>query len=298
MSYEEFVNEMEGTLQNLVGESLVITVHKALKNNGFVRSGIRMSEKNINISPTIYLEEFYEKYQCGIEVEQLAKEVLCLYQDIRIGHPWKEDWIYEFSQVKETVVCRLINYKKNEKMLKEVPYIKWQDLAIVFYLLLEMDEVHHHQAAMLVRREQLKWWNVSVEELYHYAVGNSEKLLPYDMTSLSALVEDLASSASDGDAWNIEAQGRMYVLTNRQRNYGASAMLYPGRLDTIGLYLKENFYILPSSVHEVIILPESYAVSRMELDMIIREINGSHLREEEYLSDHSYYYDRNKKQVS
>lgn len=298
MSYEEFVNEMEGTLQSLVGENLIVTVHKALKNNGFVRCGIRMSEKNINISPTIYLEEFYEKYQCGIEVEQLAKEVLYLYQDIRIEHPWKEDWIYEFSQVKEMVVCRLINYEKNEKILEEVPYIKWQDLAIVFYLLLEMDEMHHYQAAMLVRKEQLKWWNVSVEELYRYAICNSEKLLPYDMASLSALVEDLVSCTSDGEDWNGEVQSRMYVLTNRQRNFGASAILYPGRLETIALYLKENYYILPSSVHEVIILPESYAVSRAELDVIICEINDSHLREEEYLSDHSYYYDRNKKQVS
>ena len=105
-----------------------------------------------------------------------------IYQKVRIEHSWKEDWIYEFPGVKNKIVYRLINREKNKKLLSEVPYMPWKDLAIVFYLLLEMDEHQMQQAAMLIKKEQLEWWNTSTEDLYQNAMLNTEKLLPYELT--------------------------------------------------------------------------------------------------------------------
>ena len=96
MSYEEFVSGMELELKSLVSDNLLVSVQKTLKNNGYLRCGIRLSEKNINISPTIYLEEFYEKYQYGTDMHTLAEQIMKIYQKVRIEHSWKEDWIYEF----------------------------------------------------------------------------------------------------------------------------------------------------------------------------------------------------------
>ena len=169
MSYEEFVSGMELELKSLVSDNLLVTVQKTLKNNGYLRCGIRLSEKNINISPTIYLEEFYEKYQYGTDMHTLAEQIMKIYQKVRIEHSWKEDWIYEFPGVKNKIVYRLINREKNKKLLSEVPYMPWKDLAIVFYLLLEMDEHQMQQAAMLIKKEQLEWWNTSTEDLYQNA---------------------------------------------------------------------------------------------------------------------------------
>ena len=53
MSYEEFVSGMELELKSLVSDNLLVSVQKTLKNNGYLRCGIRLSEKNINISPKI-----------------------------------------------------------------------------------------------------------------------------------------------------------------------------------------------------------------------------------------------------
>ena len=97
-----------------------------------------------------------------------------IYQKVRIEHSWKEDWIYEFPGVKNKIVYRLINREKNKKLLSEVPYMPWKDLAIVFYLLLEMDEHQMQQAAMLIKKEQLEWWNTSTEDLYQNAMLNTE----------------------------------------------------------------------------------------------------------------------------
>lgn len=82
------------------------------------------------------------------------------------------------------------------------------------------------------------------------------------------------------------------MLTNHLRNWGASVLLYSGRLESIGAYFKENYYILPSSIHEVIIIPESRALPREEMECVIREVNETQVQAEEFLSDHVYYYDR------
>lgn len=295
MSYEEFVSGMELELKSLVSDNLLVSVQKTLKNNGYLRCGIRLSEKNINISPTIYLEEFYEKYQYGTDMHTLAEQIMKIYQKVRIEHSWKEDWIYEFPGVKNKIVYRLINREKNKKLLSEVPYMPWKDLAIVFYLLLEMNEHQMQQAAMLIKKEQLEWWNTSTEDLYQNAMLNTEKLLPYELTNMYALLTEMLGVEEIED--HLTAEESMYVLTNQMRSFGAAAVLYPGRLEMLALYLKENFYILPSSVHEMIILPESGALPKEELDAVIQEINGSQVNAEEYLSDHAYYYDRVRKCV-
>lgn len=296
MSYEEFINGMECELKNLAEDDLLVSVQKTLKNNGYVRCGIRLSEKNINISPTIYLEEFYEKYRFGADMHTLAQQIMKIYHDVRIDHSWKEEWIYEFPGVKDKIVYRLINRKKNAALLKDVPYMPWKDLAIVFYVLFEVDEQTKNQAAMLVKDEQLKWWKASVEDLYQSAMHNTERLLPYELTNIYALISEMMGRA--GEKHCLESEERMYVLTNEMRSYGAAAILYPKRLEMIALYLKENFYILPSSVHETIILPESEAIPVDELNAVIQEVNSTQLSEEEYLSDRAYYYDREHKCVT
>ena len=84
----------------------------------------------------------------------------------------------------------------------------------------------------------------------------------------------------------------MYVLTNSLRNLGASCILYPHVLDMAGEIIGEDFYVLPSSIHEVILVPESNAMEQMEMDEMVTEINATQVAEEEILSNHAYFYER------
>ena len=84
----------------------------------------------------------------------------------------------------------------------------------------------------------------------------------------------------------------MYVLTNEKKYLGAAALLYPYVLNHIGKILKNNFYVLPSSIHECILVPDSGRYSRMELMSMVREVNESQVEKEEILSYEVYYYDR------
>ena len=89
----------------------------------------------------------------------------------------------------------------------------------------------------------------------------------------------------------------MYVLSNTIRNFGAAAIMYDRRLEHIGEYLREDYYVLPSSVHEVIIIPKSKAPGKRELIEMVSDINATQVEEEDVLSDNAYYYDRRLKKL-
>ena len=76
------------------------------------------------------------------------------------------------------------------------------------------------------------------------------------------------------------------------KSYGAAALLYPGCLEGIGMYLKDNYYILPSSVHEVIVVAEKDSPGSGRLGSMVREVNATQMEEEDILSNQIYYYDR------
>ena len=93
----------------------------------------------------------------------------------------------------------------------------------------------------------------------------------------------------------IEPEGipteKMYILSNHMRSYGAAALIYPEQLRKIAEEVGENYYVLPSSVHETIIVAESESPDKEELCSLIKEINETQVEAEEVLSDHAYYYD-------
>ena len=269
MTYYQFIHAVEEKIKKEVKEERKISVHTNIKNNGVKRTGIMISENGINISPTIYLEEYFQQFKRGYPLELIVKDILSLYEKIRFQNSWKEG---------EKV-------KSYRKLLEDVPYKEYLDLAIVYYVLLEMDE--YGMASMLVRREHLKMWKVSEEDIYYRACKNTQKLLPYDFSTMRSVIMELLEIGRE-----IEEQtGKMYILSNVMRSYGACAMMYPDLLRKIGEELEENYYILPSSVHETIIVAESEAPGKEELCEMIEEINETQVEEEEVLSNRAYYYE-------
>lgn len=300
MSYEKFVGRVVEILGERVEAQVHLTVHTTIKNNGYERKGITFSEEGINISPTIYLEEYYEKFIRGSDVESLAEQVLKMYDKVRVKHIWGETAVQDYQNVKERIIYKLVNQERNEEMLSQVPHADFLDLAVLFYVLVDIDEPGGQMAAMLIRNEHLTWWKVTAEEIQRQAEANTERILPYEFSAMCMVIEEMLDDKDlDDEEWRkLREQESMYVLTNHIRSGGAAAILYPGRLEAIGAYFKENYYILPSSIHEVIIIPESRALPKEEMECVIREVNETQVQAEEFLSDHAYYYDRVKREIT
>ena len=146
---------------------------------------------------------------------------------------------------------------------------------------------------------------ITKEQLWNVAKENTKRLLPAECFGMNFAVYELLSRSTPGEhdrenllrrTWHIHEElelpekDKMYVLSNKLKNYGAACIAYPYILDMLAGVLKENFYVLPSSVHEVIIVPESSRIRQSELERMVREINETQVPEEEILSNHAYFY--------
>ena len=297
MSYEQFIERMEEKLRGSLDGGRSLYVRQVTKNNGMKRKGIVFCEPGVNVSPTIYLEEYYERYRQGCSFEQVADQILSLYAHVRTRHSWEGEFVTKYVNVRPRLIYQLINREKNRELLRQVPYVPYLDLAIVFHVLVDMKE-DDRIATMLVRNEHLEWWKVTKEEIYEEARANTERLLPEEFTTLYALLTEEEGPAAPEEDPDERRGYSMYILTNRIRNFGAAAVLYKDVLKHIGSYLKEDFYVLPSSIHEVIIVPDSSAPSWRETAMVVKEINETQVREEEVLSDIPYHYKRKEDRLS
>jgi hypothetical protein len=141
-----------------------------------------------------------------------------------------------------------------------------------------------NQANILIYNEHLSMWGITEDELYHTARKNTQRLLPSQMISMRSLIPD---APDDLDV-------SLYILSNQYRTNGATVILYDGLLSRIAERFQKDLVILPSSIHETLLLPvDSLDSADMErYAQMIQEVNETQLADEEILSDHAYYYSR------
>lgn len=289
MNYQQFIEEVERRVKEKIkgNETITVYIHTAVKNNGKERKGITVSEKGIHISPTIYLEEYFQQFQEGRPIEKIVEKILQLYEEVKCSHPCEESLLQNYEELKGKFACKLIHRGKNEKLLNDIPYVPWMDLAIVVFVLLEVSP--YGTATVLVRKEHLEIWGLTEAQLFDEAKKNTPILLPYQFCPMRKLLREICPYAVDEGE---EEEESLYVLSNKLRSFGAASMLYEGILEKVGQKLGENYYILPSSIHEVIVVPESKSPVKQDLEEMVREINETQVEEEEVLSDRVYYFSR------
>lgn len=303
MKIHTFICHVLQKMQEELGEDIKVSLQDVTKNNGVVLTGLTFTQKNINISPTVYLEDFYEKYREGTAMEDIIKEIREIYEKSKLDKDIDMDFFTEYEKAKGRIVYKLIHYDKNRELLKNIPHREYLDLAIVYYYLVDMKEFAN--ATILIHNKHLDYWKVDESELYRIATENTPRLLKMhfcgmmdvlkELTEEDFWLEDKEKGENDDNRVFMEAHSEkdatgMYVLSNVSRLYGASAVLYEGVLEYCYERLDGNFFILPSSVHEVILVPDEGQVTREKLSQMVREVNATQVEEQEQLSDFVYYY--------
>lgn len=288
MGYETFKKELLEVLQEMTGDKTRVSMGKVEKNNGVMLDGLMIHQENSNMAPMFYPAEFYEKWEEGDSMENLAEEILESAEEQRNAVKFSLKDFEDYKVARKNIYYKLINYKMNEKRLEKMPHIKYLDLAVVFYYRVEGGSFHG--ATVLIREQNLENWGISKRRLLEDAVINSSKKMPYTLQGMEALIAELTGNESEP----FKDDELMYVLTNKEKYFGAAVILYPHALNRIAGLLKNNFYILPSSVHECILVPDLGQYSRTELKRMVKEVNENQVEEEEILSYEVYYYNREK----
>lgn len=299
MNYEDFKAAVKEGLAGHLPESArgEISVIEILKNNSSVLDAVTVRQPGRQASPTIYLSAFYEEYCSGKPMETVLDEIA----ELHITHsslPLDIEKLMDHNFMMAHVTARIISREKNRELLLRRPHRFIEDLAVVYYVLLEDKALG--MMSIPVTNALSAQYQVGEEALYHRALENMESLTPPVFRSMGEILQDLMQKAGEGHDTGVQEDDicavvpqaeSLYVLSNKQNWHGAAAILNDRIMDVAAGIAGKRFYVLPSSVHELLIVPVRSGMTRQCLEEMVREVNATELKPEELLSDHVYVYD-------
>lgn len=289
MEYKEFLEEVMGKLKNFYGNDAEIIIKKVVKNNNLSLDGLHIifKENSKGVIPIIYLNQYYDQYISGkMSIEECVGNIV----DLRQGTDIPFDSAYsiisrvnDWENVKEIIYPLLISTAENQEAMNELVNTTFLDLSVIYVIRLKSTTMA--SATIKITNVLLQQYGVSKEMLHAQAINNLKKD-GYTFTNLVQMISEMANSVRKDNM--MEDIMPMFVVTNNMRCFGAAGILNSE-------FLKEecrgkSFFIIPSSVHETIFVPDD-GVSQEELDIMVHQVNQEQVAAEERLADHTYYYD-------
>ncbi len=310
MNYEEFKEYVVEHVSYYLPkryENAHISIEQTIKNNGVVLDGLHIKEAGAIISPVVYINAAYESYQDGKGIEKIVADLADHYiEHISPTELYGEDFrledLLDYEQIKDKIGCRLINRDNNQETLSQMPYTLMEDLAVTYYV--QMSLFGGGLGSVPINQNLMANYGVDVQTLHEQAMSNMETLSPTVIKPLAEIAHEmlLSNFMSENNVGEKEAEkmlvdinppGRMQILcvTNKSGINGAACMANPEVQQQVGEIIGEDYYILPSSIHETLVVAKSESEDYLELQEMVQEINQREVAPEERLSDYVYEYD-------
>lgn len=314
MEYQKFICSITERIQHILGDQYQVQCHPVCKNNGVHLDGLMVMSAEANVSPTIYLNSYYDQYIHGRPLDEIVWEIFQLFKKAPQLGKMDIDQFTDFATVKENIAIKLINYEANRELLEQVPHRRFLDLAEVYYFVIHNELLGN--ATILIRNEHLKLWQTTESTLHRIGMRNT-LFLGWEIRPMNVIIRDYLQEELDDylkekepdresepdrvqqlaeeiltDIYESDDEGPLYVLSNRQRFFGASCILYTAKLQDFANLKDSDLYILPSSIHEVILIPQNVSPNYESLCRMVKEINDSEVDACDRLSDRVYKFNR------
>ncbi|MGN0204687.1 MAG: DUF5688 family protein [Coprococcus sp.] len=297
LSYEEFVSYIRENVEDGLENTGIsgVSVTEVVKNNGVVFDTLTIEQEEGDYAPVFYLKDLYGRYLQGESEDVLAEQIIYFYRN-HAEKQWdlEYQWFLHLENVYERIIMKAVNYEKNKVQLENCPHIRELDLALTFRILMEKDE--EQIGTILVNNEMMREWETSEFDLFDLAVKNMQRLWQPTLEPIQDILEGLIQMESDEKeieylknypvSWDLS----MYVLTNDLRLNGATILFYTDCLRQFASRIKKDIFVLPSSIHEVLLVPIADEMSAWDLRQIVEQVNHQLVSEEEVLSNHVYRY--------
>ncbi|WP_324824872.1 DUF5688 family protein [Sinanaerobacter sp. ZZT-01] len=303
MDYQQFLDAVCNQAKDYFPkeyQDAKVELNHMVKTNDQEMDGITIRREQDSLVPQIYLNGYFELYENGVSLNEILTDIAAQYfhRAVRSFENLPED-LSDYEQIKDRIVVQIINRDMNQMLLKEAfsKSIDHTDLAAVLKIPVHEDD--HSSATIRVTKELMERWKLDSEVVYQDALKNTVKAYPAQITTLQSVIGEMMfppSMFSNEVNWEMPEVCEMksyepYVLTTPSKQYGAATLLYPEVLQQISDNAQSNLFILPSSVHELLLMRDTGEVNAAELQAMVMGVNQEAVPPEEQLSDEVYYYD-------
>ncbi|MEF9939148.1 MAG: DUF5688 family protein [Clostridium sp.] len=281
-SYEDFQKNLLNTVSQELNQQgrYQCELTQTAKNN-VTLTGIVIRQEGSMTAPVFYLDHAYQQYLQGKPLNQIGQDLITYYQKIDVP-VFEEQDITDYEKMKDRLRVRLVNKENNKGFYKQGPY-RMQPLgAEVLYAELQRSE--EGSLSVHLTNAIAENWGIPKQELFAAALEHTQEHNKVSFVPMGDIIRELLTDEKVEE----ETEGYMYVLTNERREHGAIVTSYPGVLEQVREQLGGDFYILPSSTHEVIILQKEFGMDPREMRSMVREINAEMVEPQEILSNEVY----------
>ena len=230
-------------------------------------------------SVSVNLDAFYRAYRHGMDEQEMFRSMARIITEQENNAPDVGD-LEAYASVRERLFIRICSAEMNKAYLQSAPHRCFEDLAMTCHVLIDLPQRSDVFASVTVRFDMLERYRITEDQLFEDALDNSVRVLPAKVQPLrEALGETLTCAVN---------QRTLYVVTNSRGVNGAAALFYPGMFEHLAALLGNSYYILPSSIHKVLIVQAEEEDIAGELEELVRDVNRRVVDPSERLSDHVY----------
>lgn len=241
----------------------------------------------------LYVRELYEEYQKGWRIESIVQEVLRRLDAILKSECFQKTRnLEDYDKIKSDLFIRLLNVEKNKKDLQEAVYRTVGDIALVLYA--RMGELDGCSTSIKIKRNFLKKWGKDARTVFENALLNTYFISPPRIYCWEKLLcdsdyegENFMNLLSDFEIGKDEVGN---CLSTTIRSNGAVAIFLPGVADRIGSLMNGGFYMVFTSIHEVMIHCDKSADPE-DLKKVLEETVKDSTPEKDFLTYYIYHYD-------
>lgn len=288
-----FGDEILRRLVETAEQDCSVSMEQVDKNNGQKREGIVIRAERSRISPVFYLDVMYEQYLQGMSLEELIEGIWKFYWGEARKKQFDVNDFMDWSKVKNRLYLRVVSTEMNREVLETTIHKEILDLSAVVYVRLDHPS-GDGVASVMVRKEHLALWQQCEEDVYALALHNTRQ----ENISFVSITNSISGMLSEEerellfDDKLMAMESPLFVLTNEAKLFGAVYMFLPEVMDEIADEKGDDLYILPSSIHEILILKTSELDDPPRLQHMVQDINEMQVPIEQRLSNHVYRYSK------
>ena len=292
---EQFVADVKGRLAEQ-GADVKVSVNEVNKLNESYEA-ITVTPEGSNIGVNMSLEKFYDAVQDGTPYDSVVDKAVDV---ISNGIEQRPDIdvasLTDYSQMKEKLAMEVVSAETNKDMLENVPHQNIEDMAVVYRFILSSDE--DGRASILVTNQMLDTMGVTPEQLHADAIENAPQIKPAEIKGMSEVMAEMMG-VEQAEMMGLVPMNpedeQMFVATVPDKVHGAGVLAYQDFMDKAAERVGGDFFILPSSIHEILIVPDNGKMDLKELEAMVKEVNATQVAPADKLTDSVYHYDSKEK---
>ena len=295
MNYEEFkenlANDVKEQMESRSGSGVAVETRTVEKMNE-TYDALTVKPEDSIIGVNLNVTSLYKEYEDGKDYDSIVNGAAEVAENALSNKPdFNLDVIKDYDQMKDKLAIEVVSAERNKDLLETVPHKNIEDMAVVYRFVLGDSQAG--VGTILVNNQMLENYGITAQQLHEDALKNAPEIRPLVIEGMAeVLAKQMGVEDLEMLGLNIPPeQEQMFVASVEGNVHGAGVLAYQNFMDQAADRVGGSFFILPSSIHEVLIIPDNGKFDTASLENMVKEVNATTVDPSDQLTDSVYHYD-------